>query len=80
MTASNVELHPPPIGRQNPGRFAHLYGVLTVQEMADHLKCSPKAVYERAVAGESSSFLRRPESMAGVIPRFSSVNAWTSRC
>lgn len=36
----------------NHGRFAHLYGVLTAQEMADHLKCSPEAVYERAVAGE----------------------------
>jgi hypothetical protein len=28
------------------------YRVLTVQEMAEHLKCSPEAVYERAVAGE----------------------------
>ena len=37
---------------QNPGRFAHLYGVLTAQEMADHLKCLPEVVYERAAAGE----------------------------
>ena len=37
---------------RNHGRLAHLYGVLTAQEMADHLKCSPEAVYERAVAGE----------------------------
>lgn len=45
--------HPPPtVESQNPGRFAHLCGVLTAQEMADHLKCSPEAVYERAVAGE----------------------------
>lgn len=26
--------------------------MLTAQEMAEHLKCSPEAVYERAVAGE----------------------------
>lgn len=47
-----AERPPPTIDSQDPGRFAHLYGVLTVQEMADHLKCSPEAVYERAVAGE----------------------------
>lgn len=29
-----------------------LYSVLTAQEMAEHLKCSSEAVYERAVAGE----------------------------
>ena len=45
--------HPPPtVDNQNPGRFAHLYGVLTAQQMADHLKCSSEAIYERAVAGE----------------------------
>lgn len=49
---ATAERPPPTIDSQNPGRFAHLYGVLTVQEMADHLKCSPEAVYERAVAGE----------------------------
>jgi hypothetical protein len=38
--------------RRNPGRFAHLYGVLTVQEMADRLKSSPEEVYKRALAGE----------------------------
>ena len=42
----------PPAGIQEPNSPAHLYGVLTAQEMADHLKCSPKAVYERAIAGE----------------------------
>lgn len=50
--SATAERSPPPIDSQNPGRFAHLYGVLTAQEMADHLKCSPKAVYERAAAGE----------------------------
>ncbi|UUZ73249.1 hypothetical protein LP415_08045 [Polaromonas sp. P1(28)-8] len=45
--ATAVEHPQPTIDRQNPGRFAHLYGVLTAQEMADHLKCSPEAVYER---------------------------------
>jgi hypothetical protein len=52
MTAPNVEPPPPTIGSQNPGRFAHLYGVLTAQEVGDHLKCSPEAVHERTVAGE----------------------------
>lgn len=37
---------------QSPNSPAHLYGVLTAQEMADQLKCSPETVYERAVAGE----------------------------
>lgn len=40
------------VGIQSPNSPAHLYGVLTVREMADRLKCSLEAVYERAVAGE----------------------------
>ncbi|MEO7887700.1 MAG: hypothetical protein ABIR76_13275, partial [Polaromonas sp.] len=40
------------VGIQSPNSPAHLYGVLTVREMADRLKCSPEAVYERTVAGE----------------------------
>ncbi|UUZ71229.1 hypothetical protein LP415_19165 [Polaromonas sp. P1(28)-8] len=55
------------IDSQNPGPFAHLYGVLTAQEMADHLKCSPEAVYERAVAGEFI-FLSSPARAGG--PRY----------
>lgn len=42
----------PIMDSQNPGRFIHPYRVLTAQEMADHLKCSPEVVYERALAGE----------------------------
>jgi hypothetical protein len=34
------------------GRFAHLYGVLTVEEMADRMKCTPEGVREREAAGE----------------------------
>ncbi len=55
---SPSEIEPPAVHRsptadsQNPGHFAHLYGVLTTQEMADHLKCSPEQLYDRAVAGE----------------------------
>lgn len=59
-TSAGTERPPPTIDSQNPGRFAHLYGVLTVQEMADHLKCSPEAVYERVVAGEFI-YLSSPE-------------------
>lgn len=33
-------------------RFAHMYGVLTVDEMGDRLKCSPSGVREREAAGE----------------------------
>ncbi len=33
------------------GAFS-VYKMLTVQEMAEHLKCSSEAVYERALAGE----------------------------
>ncbi|MDO8768681.1 MAG: hypothetical protein Q7K57_08255 [Burkholderiaceae bacterium] len=51
-TTAAAERRPPTIDSQNPGRFAHLYGVLTAEEMADHLKCLPEAVYERAIAGE----------------------------
>jgi hypothetical protein len=51
-TATAVEHPQPAIGSQNHGRFAHLYGVLTAEEMAEDLKCAPEAVYERAVAGE----------------------------
>jgi hypothetical protein len=42
----------PTMDSLNPGRFNHPYGVLTAQEMADRLKCSPEAVHERALAGE----------------------------
>lgn len=37
---------------QDRSRFAHMYGVLTVEEMADRLKCSPDGVREREAAGE----------------------------
>ncbi|WP_431099006.1 hypothetical protein [Polaromonas aquatica] len=58
--SAGAERPPPTIDSQDPGRFAHLYGVLTVQEMAAQLKCLPKAVYERAVAGEFI-FLSSPD-------------------
>lgn len=34
------------------GRFAKMYGVLTVDEMADRMKCTPEDVHEREAAGE----------------------------
>ena len=42
----------PIMDSQNPGRFMHPDRMLTAQEMADRLKCSPEAVYERVLAGE----------------------------
>lgn len=55
-----------------------VYGVLTVQKMAEHLKCSPKAVYERALAGELLFSRRHPDSMTDTTPRSNSMNAWAS--
>lgn len=37
---------------QDRSRFAHMYGVLSVKEMADRLKCSTAGVREREAAGE----------------------------
>ncbi|MDI1340329.1 hypothetical protein [Polaromonas sp.] len=37
---------------QDRGRFAHMYGVLTVEEMAERLKCSIDEVRKREAAGE----------------------------
>lgn len=34
------------------GLFARMYGVLTVDEMADHMGCTPEDVREREAAGE----------------------------
>lgn len=51
-TPTGVEHPSPTADSQDPGRFAHLYGVLTAQEMADRLRSSPEEVYGRAMAGE----------------------------
>jgi hypothetical protein len=58
--APAAALSPSTVDSQNPGRFAHLYGVLTAQEMADHLNCSPEEIYDRAIAGEFI-FLSSPD-------------------
>lgn len=50
--ATAVEQPQPAIDSQNPGRFAHLYGVLTAEEMADRMNCTPEVVREREVAGD----------------------------
>lgn len=39
-------------GDQGRGPFAHMYAVLTVEEMADRMKCTPQGVSERKAAGE----------------------------
>jgi hypothetical protein len=49
---SSVANQSQPGGDQGRGRFAHLYGVLTVEEMADRMKCTPEGVSERAAVGE----------------------------
>lgn len=45
------QLHPV-IDDQDHDRFKHEYGVLTVEEMADRMKCTPEFVREREVAGD----------------------------
>lgn len=37
---------------QDRSRFAHMYGVLTVEEIADRMKCTAEDVREREAAGE----------------------------
>ena len=39
-------------GGQDRSRLAHVYGLLTVEEMADRMKCTPEGVREREVAGD----------------------------
>ena len=55
---------------RNHGRFAHLYGVLTAQEIADHLKCAPEAISERAVAGELVAVLSPARDGSRCYPAF----------
>lgn len=47
-----IELLHPTVDDQDHDRFKHEYGVLTVDEMADRMKCTPEAVREREVAGD----------------------------
>lgn len=61
--ATAVEQPQPAIDSQNPGRFAHLYGVLTAEEMADRMNCTPEVVREREVAGDL--FAARAPGRAG---------------
>lgn len=47
-----AELLHPNVGDQDNDRFKHEYGVLTIEEMAERMKCTPEAVREREGAGE----------------------------
>ncbi|MGI0013823.1 MAG: hypothetical protein ACREBU_10340 [Nitrososphaera sp.] len=40
------------MSNQDRNRFKHEYGVLTLEEMADRLRCTPEDVCERENAGE----------------------------
>lgn len=50
--AAIVELLHPSVDDQDHDRFKHEYGVLTIEEMADRMKCTPEVVREREVAGD----------------------------
>lgn len=61
--AAAVEQLQPAAGNQNRDRFKHEYGVLTAQEMADRMKCTPEEVREREIAGDL--FAARAPGRAG---------------
>lgn len=50
--AAIVELLRPSVDDQDHDRFKHEYGVLTIEEMAGRMKCTPEVVREREVAGD----------------------------
>jgi len=60
----------PVIDDQDHDHFKHEYGVLTVEEMADRMKCTPEFVREREVAGDL--FAARAPGRAGgaLYPKF----------
>lgn len=50
--ATIVELLHPSVDDQDHDRFKHEYGVLTIEEIAERMKCTPEMVREREVAGD----------------------------
>lgn len=50
--AAIVELLHPSVDDQDHDRFKHEYGVLTIEEVADRMKCTPEVVRQREVAGD----------------------------
>lgn len=68
--AAIVELLHPSVDDQDHDRFKHEYGVLTIEEMADRMKCTPEVVREREVAGDL--FAAHTPSRAGgeLYPKF----------
>ncbi|OYY32334.1 MULTISPECIES: hypothetical protein [unclassified Polaromonas] len=50
--AKIAELFHPSVDDPDHDRFKHEYGVLTIEEMADRMKCTPEMVREREVAGD----------------------------
>lgn len=50
--AAVVELLHPSVDDQDHDRFKHEYAVMTIEEMAGLMKCTPEVVREREVAGD----------------------------
>jgi hypothetical protein len=50
--AKTVVFSYPAVEIKDHDRFKHEYGVLTVEEMADRMKCTPEVVWDREVAGD----------------------------
>ena len=51
-----AQVHPT-VDSRNHGRLVHEYCVFTAQEMVDHLKCAPEAIYDCEVAGNLFALL-----------------------
>ncbi len=50
--AAIIEQFHPAVDDQRHDHFKHEYGVLTIEEMADRMKCAPEVVRERESAGD----------------------------
>ena len=65
-----IELLRPVVDDQDHDRFKHEYGVLTIEEMADRMKCTVEVIRKREVAGDL--FAAHTPSRAGgpLYPKF----------
>lgn len=68
--AAIVELFHPAVDDQDHDRFKHEYGVLTVEEMADRMKCTPEVVWDREVAGDFFAVHTPGQAGGQLYPKF----------
>jgi len=68
--AAIIEQLHPAVDDQGHDRFKHEYGVLTIEEMADRMKCTPEVVREREVAGDLFAAHTPGRAGAQLYPKF----------